>query len=386
MASLLTHSEQVLKEGVLCWLATGGACEHLHSAGVTLLHAFHYAYAVRLRLPAKHDVVSHHGAYYYNHGIAVDVISRLVYYTGKLIGRYADELILTGFVAATTLEGDHHFLLITILNDVPQDIVLDHIRGMMYWRLGFNIEAAAMDGAQRRILITVAGNSFGLTIDQKGQRLYWCRSRIIESASLDGSDLKVLANTEVALFFTTLLGENFYFTDRRHIWRINVSESAPTTHQVGPAFSSLINGLAGYSSQQNNGMTPDNFLLVADPFQESLYQINLANDSIWKLPRIQHKFSHVAYDPVAEKVYWRVGKSTRRANLDGTTEEYLSGSYLDYFKYGIAFDFVSRLWYYMVIDGYYSIVASTLDNRHRFLVITTSHRNPYDIVLDPVRG
>ena len=73
------------------------------------------------------------------------------------------------------------------------------------------------------------------------------------------------------------------------------------------------------------GMTPDNFLLVADPYQESLYQINLANDSIWKLPRIQHKFSHVAYDPVAEKVYWRVGDYTRRANLDGTTDEYFSG-------------------------------------------------------------
>ena len=42
---------------------------------------------------------------------------------------------------------------------------------------------------------------------------------------------------------------NFY--TYRHIWRINVSESAPTTQQVGPAFVSLINGLAGYSSQQN---------------------------------------------------------------------------------------------------------------------------------------
>ncbi|KAI0236214.1 hypothetical protein LSAT2_013173, partial [Lamellibrachia satsuma] len=98
--------------------------------------------------------------YYYNHGIAVDVISRLVYYTGKLIRRYADELILTGFVAARTFEGDHHFLLITMLNDVPRDIVLDHTRGMMYWRRGNKIEAAAMDGTQRRVLVTVAGDSF----------------------------------------------------------------------------------------------------------------------------------------------------------------------------------------------------------------------------------
>ena len=69
----------------------------------------------------------------------------------------------------------------------------------------------------------------------------------------------------------------------------------------------------------------DNFLLVADPFQESLYQINLANESIWRLPMRRQQFSHVAYDPVAEKLYWRVGNNIRRANLDGTAEEYVAG-------------------------------------------------------------
>ena len=69
----------------------------------------------------------------------------------------------------------------------------------------------------------------------------------------------------------------------------------------------------------------NNFLLVADPFQESLYQINLANESIWRLPTGRRQFSHVAYDPVAEKLYWREDYYIRRANLDGTAEEYIAG-------------------------------------------------------------
>ena len=39
---------------------------------------------------------------------------------------------------------------------------------MMYWRRGNDVEAAAMDGTQRRVLVTAVGDSFGLTIDSKG--------------------------------------------------------------------------------------------------------------------------------------------------------------------------------------------------------------------------
>jgi len=49
-----------------------------------------------------------------------------------------------------------------------------------------------------------------------GQRLYWCNTNTIESASLDGSDRRVLLNTTDAPFFTTVLGEDLYFTDRRY--------------------------------------------------------------------------------------------------------------------------------------------------------------------------
>ena len=44
----------------------------------------------------------------------------------------------------------------------------------MYWRLGSNIETAAMDGTQRRVLVTEVGDSYGLSIDIKGMGVYRC--------------------------------------------------------------------------------------------------------------------------------------------------------------------------------------------------------------------
>ena len=72
-------------------------------------------------------------------------------------------------------------------------------------------------------------------------------------------------------------------------------------------------------------MSLDNILLVADPYQESLYQINLANGSVWKLPGNKEQFTHVAYDPVEEKLYVKAAWTITRANLDGTSEARVAG-------------------------------------------------------------
>jgi len=50
-----------------------------------------------------------------------------VYHTGRLVTAYAIEVIFKGFIAAMTLDGQHKFLLVTMSNDVPRDIVLDPI-------------------------------------------------------------------------------------------------------------------------------------------------------------------------------------------------------------------------------------------------------------------
>ena len=74
-------------------------------------------------------------------------------------------------------------------------------------------------------------------------------------------------------------------------------------------------------------MAGDDYLLVADSYQQSLYQVNLANGSIWKLPvsRYNHPFSHVEYDPIEERVYWKYSTTVTRTNLDGTISDRLAG-------------------------------------------------------------
>ena len=54
---------------------------------------------------------------------------------------------------------------------------------MMYWRRGNDVEAAAVDGTQRRVLVTAVGDSVGLTIDAKG--MSHCQGRLLYIISLN---------------------------------------------------------------------------------------------------------------------------------------------------------------------------------------------------------
>ena len=58
-----------------------------------------------------------------------------------------------------------------------------------------------------------------------------------------------------------------------------------------------------------------------------------------------------------------------------------------YNMYAIAFDFVSRLWYTTAhVDNSDCIIASTLDSRHRFMIIITRYGSVKDVALDPMNG
>ena len=60
--------------------------------------------------------------------------------------------------------------------------VFMHVR-MMYWRLGTNIETAAMDGTQRKVLVTEVGRSLGLSIDLEGVWGVRVRSHSLKTCS-----------------------------------------------------------------------------------------------------------------------------------------------------------------------------------------------------------
>ena len=66
--------------------------------------------------------------YLYSDGIAVDTLSRIVYYTGNVRNLHRNHKFVSGFIMAMTLDGQHKFFLVTMHDDVPRDIVLDPIR------------------------------------------------------------------------------------------------------------------------------------------------------------------------------------------------------------------------------------------------------------------
>ena len=71
-------------------------------------------------------------------------------------------------------------------------------------------------------------------------------------------------------------------------------------------------------------MVYDNFLFVSDPFRQSLHQINLADESVWRIPLTQRRVKYAAYDPVKTKVYWNENRFIQRADLNGTGGEYIT--------------------------------------------------------------
>ncbi|XP_035672639.1 fibropellin-1-like [Branchiostoma floridae] len=102
-------------------------------------------------------------------GIAVDVISRNLYWTDAGTDR----------IIVSRLDGSFRKSLITQGLDEPRAIVVDPNSGWMYWTDWGNpskIERARMDGTQRSVIINIGQGHWpnGLALDAAANRLYWC--------------------------------------------------------------------------------------------------------------------------------------------------------------------------------------------------------------------
>ncbi|KAK2149436.1 hypothetical protein NP493_2991g00003 [Ridgeia piscesae] len=93
--------------------------------------------------------------------IAMDPVSRLVYYTGTM----GVAELGSNFLASMTLDGRHHFLLVTARTNSIDNIALDPVTGTMYWSVEYGIDMAAMDGSQHHHLVNSNNYIYGLTID-----------------------------------------------------------------------------------------------------------------------------------------------------------------------------------------------------------------------------
>ena len=72
------------------------------------------------------------------------------------------------------------------------------------------------------------------------------------------------------------------------------------------------------------GLVEDNFLVVVNTDDKSLYQIDLSDGTSWKLPLTEMVYPvGVAYNPVDARVYWTDVRADniKRTYLNGTEEE-----------------------------------------------------------------
>ena len=75
-------------------------------------------------------------------------------------------------------------------------------------------------------------------------------------------------------------------------------------------------------------MVYNNFLLVSDPFRQSLHQINLADESVWRVPLASRRLTYVAYDGVDKRVYLNEQAFIQRRTLNETESENITPQYI----------------------------------------------------------
>jgi hypothetical protein len=120
--------------------------------------------------------------------IAVDWISKKLYIV-ETDSRRIDVSTYDGLLR-TVVIGDNMTL--------PIDVALDPIRGMMFFTDEQRVESAAMDGSDRRIIVTGHLNMLtGLSVDIPSRRVYFCDGKVdrIESVAYDGTDRQTVSTT-----------------------------------------------------------------------------------------------------------------------------------------------------------------------------------------------
>ena len=71
----------------------------------------------------------------------------------------------------------------------------------------------------------------------------------------------------------------------------------------------------------------DNFLLVSDPFRQSVHQINLVDESVRRFPLTNRRLTSVVYDGVEMKMYLNEQTLVKRTKLNETESENITPRY-----------------------------------------------------------
>ncbi|KAK7092478.1 hypothetical protein V1264_008216 [Littorina saxatilis] len=165
-------------------------------------------------------------------GIAVDPLSRLIFYTDA--GNDVIAMLTMSTWAKKTVVSSNL--------DKPRAIVLDVVNGVLFWTdwgAVANIERANYDGSDRRTLVSFQlYYTNALALDVANNRLYWvdAGSDRIESSDLFGNGRKVLftAAKRTRHFFGMALFQNaLYITDWGHNGTTSSTSSELIRHPLG---------------------------------------------------------------------------------------------------------------------------------------------------------
>ncbi|KAK7483356.1 hypothetical protein BaRGS_00025416 [Batillaria attramentaria] len=143
-------------------------------------------------------------------GLAIDPLSRLVFYSDS------------GYdlIAMMSMSGSTHRTIISTDLTQPRAIVLDTMNGILFWTdwgQPEKIERANYDGSDRRVLHQYyLDTPNALAIDTDNQRLYWvdAGTDLVESSDLEGNDRRQLYSAQGSHFFgLAYYKDKLYATD-----------------------------------------------------------------------------------------------------------------------------------------------------------------------------
>ncbi|KAL8607394.1 hypothetical protein ACOMHN_024419 [Nucella lapillus] len=179
-------------------------------------------------------------------GIAIDPVSRVLYYTDSRLD----------VVGAALLDGSYRKTLFNTDMVNPRAIVLDTNRGKIYWtdwnRNKPQIESSNMDGTDRRVLVSDDLRlPNGLAFDHFSQQLCWADAgqcavlcwadagtKRLECMRSDGLGRRTVSTAPSHPFDLTMLNNVLYWTDweRKHISAVSQTggdEITPITPAIG---------------------------------------------------------------------------------------------------------------------------------------------------------
>uniref|UniRef100_A0A8C3QLD8 LDL receptor related protein 4 n=1 Tax=Cyanoderma ruficeps TaxID=181631 RepID=A0A8C3QLD8_9PASS len=356
-------------------------------------------------------------------GLAVDAIGRKIYWTDTGTNR----------IEVGNLDGSMRKVLVWQNLDSPRAIALYHEMGYMYWTdWGENakLERAGMDGSGRVVLISNnLGWPNGLAVDKAGSQLLWADAHTerIEAADLNGANRRTLLSPVQHPYGLTLLDSYIYWTDwqTRSIHRADKDTGANVilvranlpglmdiqavdrARPLGFNKCGVRNGgcshlclphPTGFScacptgiqlkrDEQTCDSSPETYLLFSS--RASIRRISLDTsdhtDVHIPVPELNNVIS-LDYDSVDGKIYYTdvFLDVIRRADLNGSNMETVIGQGLKTTD-GLAVDWVARNLYW-TDTGRNTIEVARLDGSSRKVLINNSLDEPRAIAVFPKKG